>query len=107
MMMAEDLDYEYAGIDGIQSYKQRCIELAYGATSEPIKSNRVVAAQCISGTGSLRLGMEFLKDWHPNRKAKVYCPSPTWPFHQPISKKSGFECRNYRYYDNFMKGFDL
>lgn len=51
--------------------------------------------------------MEFLKEWHPNKKAKVYCPSPTWPFHYPISEKCGFEWKNYRYYDRSKKGFDL
>lgn len=74
IMMAQNLDHEYAGIDGIPSYRQKCIELAYGAQSEPIQSKRVVACQGISGTGSFRLGMEFLREWFPNRDAKVYCP---------------------------------
>ena len=98
-MMVENLDHEYAGIDGIPSFKQRCIELAYDTASEPIQSKRIAAAQGISGTGSFRLGMEFLKEWYPNKSAKVYCPSPTWPFHYPISENCGFEWRNYRYYD--------
>jgi aspartate/tyrosine/aromatic aminotransferase len=40
-----------------------------------------------------------LREWHPNKAAKVYCPSPTWPFHYPIAEKCGFEWRHYRYYD--------
>lgn len=42
-MMANEMDHEYAGIDGIASFNQSCIELAYGATSEPVTSNRIVA----------------------------------------------------------------
>ena len=32
--------------------------------------------QALSGTGSLRLGFEFLKKHYPNKT--VYLPDPTW-----------------------------
>ena len=85
------MDHEYAGIDGIPTYKQRCAELAYGADSDAVKNGRVVAAQSISGTGSLRVGFEFLRQWFPNKNAKIFVPDPTWPTHRGIAEKAGFE----------------
>jgi len=85
------MDHEYSGIDGIPSYRQKCLELAYGADSEVVKSNRAVGCQSISGTGSLRVGMEFLKAWYPKKNAKIYVPDPTWPTHKNIAEKAGFE----------------
>ena len=60
-ILRDAMDHEYAGIDGIPTYKQKCVELAYGHDSEVVKSKRAAACQSISGTGSLRVGMEFLK----------------------------------------------
>lgn len=54
------MDHEYAGIQGIDSYIKNVLNLAYGADSAIIKDGRVAGAQSISGTGSLRLGFEFL-----------------------------------------------
>lgn len=51
--------------------------------------------------------MEFLKEFHPNKTAKVYCPEPTWPFHYPIAERSRFEWKNYRYYNRETKSLDL
>jgi aspartate aminotransferase len=55
----------------------------------------------------LRVGLEFLRQWYPNKNAKVYVPNPTWPTHVGISQKAGFEVEKYRYYDSSKKGFDL
>jgi len=35
--------------------------LGYGANSEAVKSKRIVGCQEISGTGSLRVGLDFLR----------------------------------------------
>lgn len=59
------MDHEYAGIQGIDSYIEKCIKVAYGQNSALIKDNRVAAAQSLSGTGSLRLGFELLKALYP------------------------------------------
>ena len=41
-----------------------------------ISFTQVCAAQAISGTGSLRLGMEFLKKFHSSEV--IYVSKPTW-----------------------------
>jgi aspartate aminotransferase len=107
IIVEKGMDHEYAGIDGIPSYRDKCAQLAYGADATVVKDNRVVSCQSISGTGSLRVGLEFLRQWYPNKNAKVYVPNPTWPTHVGISNKAGFEVEKYRYYDNANRGFDL
>lgn len=106
-IIADKMDHEYSGIDGIPSYRAKCMDLAYGAGSAVVKDGRLVACQSISGTGSLRVGFDFMKLWYPNKKAKIYVPNPSWPTHKGIAAKAGFETADYRYYDNAKKGFDL
>jgi len=100
------MDHEYSGIDGNPSYKARSAALAFGEDNEVIKSNRVASCQTLSGTGSLRIRFDFLRDWFPNKEAKIYVPDPTWPTHMRIAEKAGFEWGTYRYYDRATKGFD-
>lgn len=52
----------------------------------------------LSGTGGLRLGLEFAKRFVP-KDTKVYCPDPTWPNHMNIARDAGFEWSTYKYYD--------
>uniref|UniRef100_A0A7S3FUM4 Aspartate aminotransferase n=1 Tax=Strombidium rassoulzadegani TaxID=1082188 RepID=A0A7S3FUM4_9SPIT len=106
-ILARNTDHEYTPIDGSQTYRERCATLALGENSEIIKSKRFAGCQTISGTGSLRVGLTFLKDWFPNKNAKVYVPDPTWPTHRGIAEKAGYEWVNYRYYDKSIKGFNL
>lgn len=101
------LDHEYAGIDGIASYKDKCAKVAFGADSAVYKEGRIASCQSVSGTGSLRVGLEFLRNWYPNKDAKVFVPNPTWPTHRGISEKAGWQWDTYRYYDNQKRGFDL
>jgi aspartate aminotransferase len=98
------MDHEYSGIDGIPSYRSKCIELAYGSDS-PILNN-IASCQSLSGTGSLRVGMDFLREWYPYKNAKIYVADPTWPTHKGIAARAGFEAVTYRYYDRPNKGFD-
>jgi aspartate aminotransferase len=102
-----NMDHEYAGIDGIPSYREKCISLAYGPESDVVREGRVVSCQSISGTGSLRVGFDFLREWYPNKSAKIYVPNPSWPTHKGIAARAGFEHEEYRYYDKSVKGFDM
>jgi aspartate/tyrosine/aromatic aminotransferase len=54
------MDHEYAGIQGIDSYIDKIIKLAYGEDSQAHKEGRIAGMQSISGTGALRVGFEFL-----------------------------------------------
>jgi len=54
----------------------------------------------------LRVGLDFLRLWYPNRDAEVYVSDPTWGNHKQIAAKAGFEAKTYRYYDRRNRCFD-
>ena len=99
IIVDKKMDHEYAGIEGIPSYINNVTKLAYGEDSQLLKDGRVAAAQSISGTGSLRLGFEFLQQFYPNKSAEVYVPNPTWPVHRTIPDRVGLKWQQYRYFD--------
>lgn len=100
------MDHEYAPIDGLANYRQKCLEVAYGKDNQKLKDGRIVAIQSLSGTGSLRVGMEFMRQWYPNKDAKIFVPDPTWPTHVGIGNRAGFEVERYRYFHQGTKGLD-
>ena len=57
IILERDMDHEYAGIQGIDSYVDKCLKLAYGENNRARQEGRIAGAQSISGTGSLRLGL--------------------------------------------------
>lgn len=65
-----------------------------------LKEGRVVTAQCLSGTGSLRIGFEFIKQEFPGQ---VLIPNPTWSNHESVILRSGLNYVYYPYYDPVTK----
>ena len=101
------MDHEYAGIQGIDSYIKNVLGLAYGPESALVKDGRLAGAQSLSGTGSLRLGFEFLAQFYPAKGAEVLVPNPTWPVHKTIPDRVGLKCGSYRYFDQKTKALDF
>jgi aspartate aminotransferase len=60
-------DKEYLPITGLAKFNKLSAELAFGENSDVLKGDRVAVAQSISGTGALRIGMEFIvsNSWLP------------------------------------------
>ncbi|MCJ1400253.1 aspartate transaminase aat1 [Xylographa trunciseda] len=100
------MDKEYAGITGVPSFTKAAAILAYGPDSAPIKEDRVVITQSISGTGALRIGGEFLARFYPNGK-KIFIPTPSWANHNAVFKDSGLDVQKYRYYNKDTIGLDF
>ncbi|XP_012687848.1 aspartate aminotransferase, mitochondrial [Clupea harengus] len=103
---AKKMDKEYLGIVGLGDFNKACAELAFGSDSEVLKSGRSVTVQTISGTGSLRIGANFLSRFHTSVR-DVYLPKPSWGNHTPIFRDAGMELKAYRYYDPSTCGFDF
>jgi aspartate/tyrosine/aromatic aminotransferase len=87
---------EYLGITGLAEYCELAQKLAFGANAAS-REGRIVTAQTLSGTGSLRVGAEFLSLFYPNKTILV-C-TPTWGNHNKIFPKGGLTIKPYRYYD--------
>jgi aspartate aminotransferase len=101
------MDHEYAGIQGIDSFVDKSVKLAYGEDNRFYKEGTIAGAQSISGTGSLRLAFEVLKNFYPNKDVSVLVPNQTWPIHRTICEKTGFKWENYRYYEPSTKSFTV
>ncbi|KAF2689741.1 mitochondrial aspartate aminotransferas-like protein [Lentithecium fluviatile CBS 122367] len=100
------LDKEYAGITGVPTFTKAALQLAYGPDSAPVKEDRVVITQSISGTGALRIGGAFLERFYPGAKT-IYIPNPSWANHVAVFKDSGLKVEKYRYYNKDTIGLDF
>jgi len=105
-VLAAKLNKEYAPIGGEGDFCKEAAKLAFGADSSVLKDSRNVTVQGISGTGSLRIGAEFIsKHWPTNRT--IFLPKPTWGNHTPIFKFAGFNVGGYTYYDPSTCGLNF
>ncbi|XP_015573116.1 aspartate aminotransferase, cytoplasmic isoform X2 [Ricinus communis] len=96
---------EYLPITGLTEFSKLSAELVFGAGSPAITENRVTTVQCLSGSGSLRIGAEFLaKHYHHHT---VYLPQPTYANHPNFFLSVGLALKTYRYYDPKTHGLDF
>ena len=69
-----------------------------GSDSYAVNNGLSFGIQCLSGTGALRVGAEFLKQ--QLHSSVVLLSDPTWGNHNLIFKLAGFaDIRKYRYWD--------
>ncbi|GAQ81410.1 aspartate aminotransferase [Klebsormidium nitens] len=96
---------EYLPIIGLASFCKLSAQLILGADCPAIVEKRTTTVQCLSGTGSLRVGAEFIgKHYH---QTIIYIPDPTWGNHNKIFPLGGVSVRKYRYYDPATRGLDF
>lgn len=96
---------EYLPITGLAEFNKLSAKLIFGADSPAIQENRVATVQCLSGTGSLRVGGEFLARHHHQRV--IYIPQPTWGNHTKVFALAGLSVKTYRYYDKATRGLNF
>ncbi|KAK3436938.1 hypothetical protein EUGRSUZ_C01585 [Eucalyptus grandis] len=96
---------EYLPIIGLAEFNKLSAKLICGADSPAIQENRVTTVQCLSGTGSLRVGGEFLARHYHERT--IYIPQPTWGNHPKVFTLAGLSVKYYRYYDPGTRGLDF
>jgi aspartate aminotransferase len=103
--LAKDLsrNKEYLPIDGLESFVKGASVLLFGKDHPILASGRVCAVQTLSGTGSLRIGFEFVKNYIPR---KIYVSNPTWGNHHGIIKRAGLEIAEYPYFNAKTKSLD-
>uniref|UniRef100_A0A8C9RCQ4 Aspartate aminotransferase n=1 Tax=Scleropages formosus TaxID=113540 RepID=A0A8C9RCQ4_SCLFO len=106
LIASRNLDKEYLPIGGLAEFNKACAELALGPSNEVLKSGRSITVQTISGTGSLRVGANFLSRFHTVAR-DVFLPKPSWGNHTPIFRDAGFQLKGYCYYDPKTCGFDF
>lgn len=100
----KSIDMEYLPIDGWQPFVTAARKLILGKDSSAVKEERVASSQTISGTGSLRVGFDFVKR---NNPGVVYMSNPTWGNHGAIAKEAGLEVKSYTYYEPKTRGLNF
>ncbi len=106
LVLERNIDHEYLPIEGLAGFIKNSLKVAYGDNNTALNDNRIAGCQALSGTGSLRLGMEFLNMYYQGNRT-IYVPNPSWPNHKNIVTKSGMEVKEYTYYDNAKKNLNL
>ena len=95
----------YVPIEGPNPYNSAVQNLLFGADSPLIKEGRVVTAECLGGTGALRVGGDFVKRLDTNAPAAISAPS--WENHRGIFESAGYQVLEYTYFDPNTRGVDF
>jgi aromatic-amino-acid transaminase len=95
----------YLPIDGIAAYDRAVRGLVFGAESELVQAGRVVTVQALGGTGSLKIGADFLRRFAPG--AQVWISDPSWENHRALFEGAGFVVNAYPYYQPSTHGLDI
>nr|CAH0110435.1 unnamed protein product [Daphnia galeata] len=102
----ETLNKEYLPVLGYEPLASAATSMLLGSDSPSLKEGRATGIQCLSGTGALRVGAEFLA--RIGKHTVVYSSNPTWGNHSLVFLNAGFETyRSYRYWDAAKKALDF
>jgi aspartate aminotransferase len=102
----ESLNHEYLPILGFEPFTILATQFLLGTNHPAVTEQRAFGVQCLSGTGSLRVGAEFLAKVCGRKIA--YASKPTWENHHLVFRSAGFqEVREYRYWNNSDRCLDF
>lgn len=87
----------YLSPAGNPEFNDAVQKLLFGADHPALKQGRVTTLQAPGGTGSIRVGIDFVKESSPD--ATVWISDPTWPNHYAIADAANLKTKPYRYYD--------
>ena len=104
-VVAKQSPRAYVPIEGPNPYNSAVQNLLFGADSPLIKEGRVVTAECLGGTGALRVGGDFVKRLDTGAPAAISAPS--WENHRGIFESAGYQVLEYTYFDPKTRGVDF
>eukprot|EP01084_Bolivina_argentea_P315832 547326_1 len=99
-----NLNKEYLPISGDAEYVRLSQKLILG-DCDRLNQGCVAGVQGISGTGSLRVLFNFIRNNTPY--AKVLISNPTWGNHKKIIRKAGLKFDSYTYWDPKQRNLNL
>ncbi|MBI4996664.1 MAG: aspartate/tyrosine/aromatic aminotransferase [Rhodocyclales bacterium] len=95
----------YQPIEGTPAYNGAVQKLLFGDASPLLAEGRVVTAQCLGGTGALKVGADYLKRLVP--ESRIYISDPSWENHRQLFEAAGFQVEDYPYYDAATRGVNF
>jgi len=104
-VVAKQSPRAYIPIEGPNPYNSAVQNLLFGTDSPLIKEGRVVTAECLGGTGALRVGGDFVKRLDTGAPAAISAPS--WENHRGIFESAGYQVLEYAYFDPKTRGVDF
>jgi aromatic-amino-acid transaminase len=104
-IVAKQSPRSYIAIEGPSAYNMGVQKLLFGEDSPLIKDGRVVTAECLGGTGALRVGGDFVRRIEPNVPAAI--SNPSWENHRGVFEAAGYEVLEYNYFDSKTRGVDF
>ena len=104
MWTAKEETKAYLPIDGLASYNAHTQTLLFGTDNPRIKEGAITTVQTVGGSGALRVGMQFLKDFFP--ASHIYISSTSWGNHQVIASSVGIPVEQYPYHSAETNGLD-
>lgn len=104
-IVQQNLNKEYIPQEGLAQFNELSAKLLLGGSNKALTEKRVCTIQSLSGTGALRIGLEFLAQFL-GKDRLVYVPNPTWTNHFNLIKAAGLKSAQYRYFDASTKGLD-
>ncbi|MDX2033541.1 MAG: amino acid aminotransferase [Blastocatellia bacterium] len=102
---AQEATKSYMGIDGFPAFNQAVQRLLFGADSQVIAEGRAVTVQGLGGTGSLKIGADFLRRFLS--ASSLWISRPSWENHRMLFEAAGFTVGEYAYYDPETHGLDF
>lgn len=95
---------EYLNVLGDADFNLAAQSLIFDNDHEVVKKNRILSIQSISGSGSLRVGAEFIAEYIHKT---IYVCDPTWANHFPMFKAAGLNVQTYQYFDAKNKSLNI
>ncbi|WEH88384.1 aspartate/tyrosine/aromatic aminotransferase [Acinetobacter soli] len=95
----------YLPMEGFKPYRDAIQALLFGNDSPAVQSGRAVTIQTLGGSGALKVGADFLKNYFPN--SEVWVSQPTWDNHVAIFNGAGLKTHYYPYFDAETRGVDF
>ncbi|CAN3376420.1 hypothetical protein DIURU_001464 [Diutina rugosa] len=102
---------EYTAITGSKNFQDIVKNFIFNNSNKDpngkklIDEGRIVTAQTISGTGSLRVIADFIARFYNSKK--IYVPKPTWANHVAVFTDAGLQPEYYAYYDTSKNDLDF
>lgn len=111
VLLEKETDKEYTGIIGSKKYQDAVKNFIFNNSNKDVNGakliadGRIVTAQTISGTGSLRVIADFLKRFYSS--GNIIVPKPTWANHVAVFNDAGISTDYYNYYDKANNDLDF
>ena len=87
----------YLPIEGAPAYRAAVQRLVFGAEHPAISQGRIATIQGVGGSGAIRIGADFIKNFLPG--SDVWISDPTWDNHESLMQGAGLKVGRYPYYD--------